>query len=91
MLCYLVNMFQCLCSPAWYAVVGYWVVLVSRNATKNSKLAFMVYGADTTSRELIGQATLNLSDVMQKHRSKSECFWCIGVVMVPSALCINYS
>ena len=54
------------------------MMLVSRNATKNSKLDFMMYGEDTTSRELIGQATLNLSDVMQKHRSKSEWFFVHG-------------
>jgi len=49
------------------------LMFLCRTAGKDSKLGFMVYSERLGPEELVGQADVDLSAVMQKHRGKSMC------------------
>jgi len=48
----------------------------------NSKLEFRVYNEQASPREIIGQASVDLFSLLQKHRYKSTCFSAIRNVYV---------
>jgi len=50
------------------------LVSACRNVMANSKLEFKVYNDLTSQREVVGQGSIDLFQVMQKHRSKSMYF-----------------